>query len=113
MLARENYTPYHRPPLSKGLWFGKSTRDELPVHADGFYREQGVEVMLRREVVELDPARHLLWDERGIEHGYERLLLATGGKPRRLVVSGAEVEGVSALATTANGSPETLWMIVA
>jgi thioredoxin reductase len=51
-------------------------------------------LLLRREVVELDPARHRLWDERGIEHVYERLLLATGGKPRRLVVSGAEVEGV-------------------
>jgi 3-phenylpropionate/trans-cinnamate dioxygenase ferredoxin reductase subunit len=94
LLARENFTPYHRPPLSKGLWFGKSTLDELSVHEDAFYRENGVEVLLRREVVELDAARHLLWDERGVEHGYERLLLATGGRPRRLVVSGAEVEEV-------------------
>jgi len=94
MLARENFAPYHRPPLSKGLWFGKSTKNELSVHPDAYYRDNGVELLLRREVAELDPARHLLWDERGIEHGYERLLLATGGKPRRLVVSGAEVEGV-------------------
>jgi 3-phenylpropionate/trans-cinnamate dioxygenase ferredoxin reductase component len=94
MLARENFAPYHRPPLSKGLWFGKATREELPVHEDAFYRENGVEMLLRREVVELDAARHLLWDERGVEYGYERLLLATGGKPRRLVASGAEVEGL-------------------
>jgi len=94
MLARENFTPYHRPPLSKGLWFGRSTREELPVYDDAFYRENDVEVLLRREVVELDPARHLLWDERGVEHGYERLLLATGGRPRRLVVAGADTEGI-------------------
>ncbi|TMQ55028.1 MAG: NAD(P)/FAD-dependent oxidoreductase, partial [Candidatus Eisenbacteria bacterium] len=32
MFARENFSPYHRPPLSKDLWFGKKKRDELPVH---------------------------------------------------------------------------------
>lgn len=94
MLARENFAPYHRPPLSKGLWFGTSTMDELSVHPDAFYREQGVELLLRREVVELDPARHLLWEERGVEHGYERLLLATGARPRRLAASGSGLDGI-------------------
>jgi 3-phenylpropionate/trans-cinnamate dioxygenase ferredoxin reductase component len=94
MLARENFAPYHRPPLSKDLWFGKSTLEELSVHPDGFYRENGVELLLRREAVELDPARHLLWDERGVEHGYERLLLATGAKPRMLAVDGSGVDGI-------------------
>ena len=27
MLSRENHPPYHRPPLSKDLWFGKKTKD--------------------------------------------------------------------------------------
>jgi len=94
LLTRENFEPYHRPPLSKDLWFGKSTKEKLPVHDDAFYRENGVELQLRREVVELDPARHLLWDDRGVEWEYERLLLATGGRPRRLVVEGAEVPGL-------------------
>ena len=56
MLSLENHPPYHRPPLSKDLWFGKKTLDELPVQPDNFYREQKVELILRREVVELDPA---------------------------------------------------------
>ncbi len=94
LLSRENYAPYHRPPLSKGLWFGKSTVDELAVHPTAFYREHGVELLLRREVVELDPEKHSVWDERGTEYGYERLLLATGGRPRRLNVPGADGEGL-------------------
>lgn len=94
LLARENHAPYRRPPLSKDLWFGRATLEELPVHPEGFYREQGVELLLRREVVELDPERHVVWDERGVEHGYDRLLLATGGKPRRLALPGAEIAGL-------------------
>jgi NADPH-dependent 2,4-dienoyl-CoA reductase/sulfur reductase-like enzyme len=94
LLSRENHSPYHRPPLSKELWFGKQTEDQLPVHDAAFYREQGVELLVRREVVELDPEKRRVWDERGVAYDYERLLLATGGRPRRLAVPGADLEGV-------------------
>ena len=94
LLARENHPPYHRPPLSKDLWFGKSTRDKLPVHEDGFYRENKVELALRREAVELDPGKHAVWDDRDNEYTYGKLLLATGGRPRIIDAEGADVEGV-------------------
>ncbi len=94
LLTRENHPPYHRPPLSKGLWSGKSTRDELPIHSDDFYRENRVQLVLRREAVELDPAQRRLWDDHGTTYDYGELLLATGLRPRRLDVPGAESEGV-------------------
>ena len=94
LLSRENHAPYHRPPLSKGLWFGKTKEDELAAYPPAFYREQGVDLWLRREVVELEPEKHSVWDERGNQYSYERLLLATGGRPRRLNVPGAEDERV-------------------
>ena len=94
MLSRENHPPYHRPPLSKDLWFGKKTKDDLPVHDSAFYHDHKVDLQLRREVVELDPERHTVWDDRGIAYEYDRLLLATGCKPRLLGVPGADIEGV-------------------
>ena len=94
MLARENYSPYHRPPLSKDLWFGKSTRDKLPVYPEEFYRDNKVEVIVRREAVEIDTHKHVVLDDRGNEHGYGKLLLATGGRPRMINAEGADVEGV-------------------
>jgi len=94
LLARENNSPYHRPPLSKDLWFGKATEEKLPVHPPEFYLENRVEMLLRREVEELEPERHCVWDERGNEYVYEKLLLATGGRPRRLNVPGGDLEGV-------------------
>jgi NADPH-dependent 2,4-dienoyl-CoA reductase/sulfur reductase-like enzyme len=90
MISRENVAPYHRPPLSKDLWFGKKKRDEIWVHPDDFYRAQGVELLLRREVIEVDAAGHTVTDDHGVEYGYDRLLLATGGKPRLLAVEGED-----------------------
>jgi NADPH-dependent 2,4-dienoyl-CoA reductase/sulfur reductase-like enzyme len=84
VISRENHSPYHRPPLSKGLWFGRETTDDLPVHPDAFYAEHGVELTLRREIIELDPERRRLYDDRGVAYEYGKLLLATGGKPRLL-----------------------------
>lgn len=94
LVSSENHPPYHRPPLSKDLWWGKSTKDKLPYHPEGFYRENGVELSLRREIVELDVDAHRLWDDHGTVVEYENLLLATGGSPRRLNVEGSESEGV-------------------
>jgi CheY-like chemotaxis protein len=52
-LGEESEPPYDRPPLSKQLWFGKSTKDELPIHPESFYREHGIDLVLRREAVEI------------------------------------------------------------
>ena len=94
MLSRENHPPYQRPPLSKDLWFGKLTKDQLPIHDPSFYSEQRVDLWLRREVVEVDAARRAVWDDRGTMVGYGKLLIATGGWPRRLNVEGSDHEAI-------------------
>jgi NADPH-dependent 2,4-dienoyl-CoA reductase/sulfur reductase-like enzyme len=88
LLSRENTTPYHRPPLSKDLWFGKKKRDELPVYDDEFYKANGVQLALRREIMQLEPGSHTLWDDHETTYTYDKLLIATGGKPRVLPVEG-------------------------
>jgi len=94
LLSRENFPPYHRPPLTKGLWSGKTKRDELPIHDEAFYQEHRVDLVLRREAVELDPGHRRLWDDHGATYDYGKLLLATGLRPRRLEVEGGDSEGV-------------------
>jgi NADPH-dependent 2,4-dienoyl-CoA reductase/sulfur reductase-like enzyme len=94
LLSRENYPPYQRPPLSKGLWSGKTKRDQLPIYDEAFYRDHKVELALRTEAVELDPDHRRIWDDRGKTYDYGKLLLATGLRPRRLEVEGGDSEGV-------------------
>ena len=94
LLSRENHPPYQRPPLTKDLWFGKTTLDKLPIHEDAFYRENQVELALRREVVEIDPERRQVWDDHNSVYEYGKLLIATGGYPRRLNLEGADHEAI-------------------
>lgn len=94
VLSRENHPPYRRPPLTKDLWFGKSKLDEIEIHPETFYRDHHVELMLRREVVELDTDARTVWDDRGATFEYGELLLATGGRPRLLDVPGSNLDAI-------------------
>lgn len=79
LISFDSHPPYRRPPLSKGLWLGESLDtiwfpSEMP----------GVDLHLGRRVAKLDPSAHRVVGGRGDTYTYERLLLATGGAPRRL-----------------------------
>ena len=94
LMGREEHLPYNRPPLSKQLWLGKKTVEEIFLHDAGFYEENGVEMKLGVEVVSLDVEAKTVTDSAGASYGYERLLLATGGEPRRLDLPGSDLPGV-------------------
>jgi 3-phenylpropionate/trans-cinnamate dioxygenase ferredoxin reductase component len=79
LIGEEPSPSYDRPPLSKGLWRGDSVED--------IWRntqEQGVDVHLGLMAQVLEPRNRHLTDERGEVYTFEKLLLATGGRPRRL-----------------------------
>jgi NADPH-dependent 2,4-dienoyl-CoA reductase/sulfur reductase-like enzyme len=79
LISAEGHPPYDRPPLSKGLWKGKPL--------ESIWRDtesQGVTVHLGRTVRHLDPQKKRVTDDQGTVSGYSKLLLATGGTPRRL-----------------------------
>jgi 3-phenylpropionate/trans-cinnamate dioxygenase ferredoxin reductase component len=79
LVGEEPYPPYDRPPLSKGLWRGDSIEDIWRN-----IQEQGVDVHLGFRAQVLEPRNRRLTDERGEVYTFEELLLATGGRPRRL-----------------------------
>jgi 3-phenylpropionate/trans-cinnamate dioxygenase ferredoxin reductase component len=78
ILGAEPNRPYARPPLSKALWQGK------PEEGVWLGLPQGVEVVGKTRAVSIDRRAHVVHDERGGEHPYRKLLLATGGSPRTL-----------------------------
>jgi NADPH-dependent 2,4-dienoyl-CoA reductase/sulfur reductase-like enzyme len=86
LVGEEAHPPYSRPPLSKALWKGD---EERTIWRDT--EELGVDLQLGRRIVALDLAGRGATDDRGERYTYEKLLLATGGRPRRLPFGGDEV----------------------
>jgi NAD(P)H-nitrite reductase large subunit len=95
IVGAEKDLPYDRPPLSKQLWTGGKTAAEITLHDEAFYQSNGVDVRLETEVAQLDPAAHSIRDAAGNTYRYQRLLLATGGTPRRLSIPGGDLPGIS------------------
>jgi 3-phenylpropionate/trans-cinnamate dioxygenase ferredoxin reductase subunit len=86
IISAESRPPYNRPPLSKSLGTGQSV-DKVWRHTESL----GVDMLLSRTASTLDPAGRRVVDDRGTVHTFEKLLLATGGTPRRLPFGGDHV----------------------
>ena len=94
LLGQEANAPYERPPLSKDYLQGKAERDSIFVHPEQWYAEQAVELRLGTTVTSVEPASRTIATDTGAQLHYEKLLIATGSKPRRLGVPGADLDGV-------------------
>ncbi len=83
IFGTEPHLPYNRPPLSKGLLLGTEEEDSIFVHDAQWYADQTISLNLGEEVTGLDlDNRQVLVGPAA--HSYDRLLLATGSRPRRL-----------------------------
>lgn len=79
LISAESDPPYNRPPLSKGLWKGSSF--------DKVWRRtanRDVSLHLNTRAISINPETRCVTDEQGMQYEYDKLLLATGGAPRRL-----------------------------
>jgi NADPH-dependent 2,4-dienoyl-CoA reductase/sulfur reductase-like enzyme len=86
LITAESHQPYNRPPLSKGLWKGQSV--------DKIWRKtetRNVEVTLGRKVMAIDAAQKRVVDDQGGEYSFDKLLIASGGTPRRLPFGGDSI----------------------
>lgn len=79
LISQESDPPYDRPPLSKGLWKGKDL--------DSIWRgtsELEIGLHLGRRAESIDRQAKQVTDDQGNQYRYEKLLLATGGRTRKL-----------------------------
>ena len=83
LISAEPHPPYARPPLSKGLWKG-DPESAIWRGTDTL----GVDLRLGRRVTAIDAKKRTVTEEHGEVVAYDKLLLATGGTPRRLPFGG-------------------------
>ena len=94
LIGEEAERPYERPPLSKDYLQGKSEKEKIYVHPEGWYAGHDVELRLGSRVTAIDRAARQLITQGGERIGYDKLLVTTGSSARRLSVPGGDLDGV-------------------
>ncbi len=101
LVSKEPGVPFGRPPLSKTYLRSEEELQGWYVRPAAWYPENSVEVLTGSRVQGVDAAAHTVALDSGQEVRYQKLLLATGGKNRRLEVPGADLAGIHSLRTVA------------
>ena len=97
LIGEEIELPYERPPLSKAVLVGDANEPDW-VRDEAYYADQRIDLRRGTSVTRIDRERRVVAAGE-VEHGYDKLLLATGATPRRLDVPGADLDGVFTLRT--------------
>ena len=93
LVGDEPWLPYQRPPLSKKYLAGELTVERLLFKPEAFYDQPNFDVRLSTRVTSIDRSERCVATEAGpIE--YDWLILATGSRVRRLMIDGADLDGV-------------------
>ena len=102
MLSDDDAPPVDRPNLSKDYLAGNAPEEWVPLRADSFYSEQGIDLRLSTSVAGIDARAREVALADGSKLAYDRLLLATGAEPMRLPIPGMDLPHVRTLRTLAD-----------
>lgn len=94
LIGQEVNRPYHRPPLSKGYLRGQKAKSDLFTLPDDWFAQNRIDLRTGRRVTMLDVARNCIAMDNGQDVLFDRLLIATGGTPRKLKIPGVELPNV-------------------
>jgi 3-phenylpropionate/trans-cinnamate dioxygenase ferredoxin reductase subunit len=102
ILGDEAFPPYQRPPLSKQYLSGDLPLERVYVRAEKFYADKDIDLRTNTRVASLDVTAKTVTTESGEDIAYDKLMIATGSRPRKLSIEGSDLEGIHYLRTIAD-----------
>jgi 3-phenylpropionate/trans-cinnamate dioxygenase ferredoxin reductase subunit len=102
LIGDEPELPYRRPPLSKTYLSGEATRESLLIRSAAAYDKLQVECWIGTQVLDIDRVKKSVLLSDGRVQPYTKLVLATGGRPRRLTDPEAQKPNVHYIRTLAD-----------
>src|SRR5260221_6606623 len=94
LIGDEPFIPYQRPPLSKTYLMGAFERERLFLKPEHFYKESNCELMLGVHARSIDRKDKTVTLSDGRSIAYDKLLLTTGARVRRIACAGSDLAGV-------------------
>lgn len=102
LIGEEPTPPYQRPPLSKTYLSGELPIDRLLLRPANIYADENISLLTPLRAVWIDRTNKRVRVEGGRELPYDALVLATGARPRKLPLVGADLPGSHVLRTAAD-----------
>lgn len=99
IIGDEAHVPYQRPPLSKQYLAGTQVADKVYLRAEKFYADKDIQLMLDTRATQIDPGTKTINLDNGETIAYEKLLISTGSRPRKLSIEGSDLSGIHYLRT--------------
>ena len=99
IIGDEAQAPYQRPPLSKAYLSGEVGLDRVLVRPENFYADKGINLQTGVRVESINRADKTIATSTGSTLSYDKLLIATGSRPRILSIEGSDLEGLHYLRT--------------
>jgi len=98
LISDERELPYHKPPLSK-TFVKEEAAQPQPLRGEAFYTGHDITLAFGHKVERLDLAARSVGLAGGDKLEFDRLILATGARPRPLALPGVDLAGVAVLRT--------------
>ncbi len=102
IIGDEAHIPYQRPPLSKAYLSGEQGIERVYLRPEKFYQDKNVTVKVNTSVTAIDTGAKTVTTDAGETIAYEKLLIATGGRVRKLQIPGSDLAGIHYLRTIAD-----------
>lgn len=99
LIGDESHPPYQRPPLSKQYLSGEHGVERVHLRPPTFYQDKNIDLKLGVTVTDIDTQSHQVKCSSGENIEYEKLLIATGSRPRILNAPSSELPGIFYLRT--------------
>ena len=94
LIGDESHVPYERPPLSKSYLAGDVAEERMFMRPAAFYAEKQIVLRPNTIVARIDRAAKSVHLADGTVMPYTKLVLATGGRVRKMNCPGADLPGV-------------------
>jgi 3-phenylpropionate/trans-cinnamate dioxygenase ferredoxin reductase subunit len=102
LIGDEPQLPYRRPPLSKAYLAGEADAASLLVKPQATYDRARIELRIPARAMRIERNTRQVVLADGSVESYDNLVIALGGRPRRLALPGAEAANVLYLRTLAD-----------
>ena len=94
MISNQYFLPYHRPPLSKDFLTGAKNLESIMIRPAAAYQKANIRITMGVTATSIDRANKRLTLDDGETLNYDKLVLTTGARVRRIVIPGVDLAGV-------------------